>query len=382
MRLRGRDLNSALGRKVAVWSYQDQQVWETFPMLAKLRFDKAYLEFQSKMYAYKPRLQMLGQVESYSCLLPYNIRQIHFGPDKADWPRVILNYDFTPDQICELVQKGLYEPGFSPPDLFEDEETFLEVPVETEVMLLKPESEQDVPLVFLALRKGGMIETDFEQSGYDLSREFQSHTQRKTLEMDYEAMSFDDFEAKMIQWGREAELEAQSQPETLTPEAEQELQEDLSKKDFERTVKLEADAILDRIMKAKSKLISFPGKKGKEEEALEAEPLEAIPKETLDFDEDEETVDDLPLVETRSIKAWDDERKDFLKEEAKKEPKIESKRELKKEPKSETKPKVNVEPKPESKLQPKPEPEDDLTYLREEDLEETLDLDSDFEPDF
>lgn len=167
-----RELNSVAGSDLA--RLDDTQVarFDNVPMNATIVTDSAFMAFRSpwdRDYPNRPYLHLMGQLRALKGTLPYGVNDAVY--DKKG-PRVDMFYEFTNDQLANLVKKGLYEKGFEVPDLIKNAE--LELPVSCNVAVVKPNSEVQFPLVFAHVDGLRDMTLTNQNSGYNLETYFEN----------------------------------------------------------------------------------------------------------------------------------------------------------------------------------------------------------------
>lgn len=153
------------------------------PMSAVINTDTAFLAFRSpwdRDYPNRPYLHILGSLQQLNGTLPYNISSIY---TERNTTRVDAYYEFTNNQLSELVKKGLYERGFEVPEQIKESQ--LEVDVNCDLKIVKPDPDKniDFPIVFAQVNNLRNLQLNQENSGYDLAEYFE---QARVLDNSYQ----------------------------------------------------------------------------------------------------------------------------------------------------------------------------------------------------
>lgn len=80
-------------------------------------------------------------------------------------------YEFSDDELSDMVKKGMYRRGFECPDIICESE--LEIPVYCELRVVEPQFEGDVPILFANIEDRHTISIDEQSSGYTFGDYFE-----------------------------------------------------------------------------------------------------------------------------------------------------------------------------------------------------------------
>lgn len=80
-------------------------------------------------------------------------------------------YEFSDDELADMVKKGMYHRGFECPDIIRESE--LEIPVYCELRVVEPQFEGDVPILFANIEDRHTISIDEQSSGYTFGDYFE-----------------------------------------------------------------------------------------------------------------------------------------------------------------------------------------------------------------
>lgn len=117
-----------------------------------------------------------------------------------DRPHVTYEYALTNDELATMCKAGLYDSGFSCPDIFFSN-TF-QLPLTCDCAALPPELESDVPLLFVNVNNKNNLQTSSVESGYDIASYFPQVKEpaiTRELMPDLEPEPEDDFEQQAEQ---------------------------------------------------------------------------------------------------------------------------------------------------------------------------------------
>lgn len=80
-------------------------------------------------------------------------------------------YEFSDDELADMVKKGMYHRGFECPGIIRESE--LEIPVYCELRVVEPQFEGDVPILFANIEDRHTISIDEQSSGYTFGDYFE-----------------------------------------------------------------------------------------------------------------------------------------------------------------------------------------------------------------
>ncbi len=141
---------------------------------AVVHVDQAYLGHHGPEQNYRPYLRLAGEMRSLvpAERLPGDVHELAARPTLG--PTFDVFYEFTDDQLGEMVKKGYFSRDFNVPPMVSN--TTYELPVMASVLVLEPYDREagDVPLVFVDVHNKNSLVLDLESSGYDLQEYFES----------------------------------------------------------------------------------------------------------------------------------------------------------------------------------------------------------------
>lgn len=183
MKLPMQNLNSIFASNIQHMDDNEIDDLKNVPMSAVINTETAFLAFRSpwdRDYPNRPYLHILGSLQQLNGTLPYDITGIY---TQHNTTRVDAFYEFTNDQLSDLVKKGLYERGFEVPEQIKESQ--LEVDVNCNFKIIKPDKARNVdfPIVFAQVNNLRNLQLTQENSGYDLAEYFEK---AKTLDHSYQ----------------------------------------------------------------------------------------------------------------------------------------------------------------------------------------------------
>lgn len=183
MKLPMQNLNSIFASNIQHMDDNEIDDLKNVPMSAVINTETAFLAFRSpwdRDYPNRPYLHILGSLQQLNGTLPYDITGIY---TQHNTTRVDAFYEFTNDQLSDLVKKGLYERGFEVPEQIKESQ--LEVDVNCDFKIIKPDKNRNVdfPIVFAQVNNLRNLQLTQENSGYDLAEYFEK---AKTLDHSYQ----------------------------------------------------------------------------------------------------------------------------------------------------------------------------------------------------
>lgn len=140
-----------------------------------IQSDNAFLEFYDRYddkYPNRPYLHITGKCKSVQCKsLPYDITEVVLLSDNQIQSEIY--YDFSDSEIADLAAKGLFNKGFQCPRIFYNNE--YEMPVDIKVTMVKPQGDNEVPIVFVDIKNAGNIAVNSDSCGYVFADYFEQH---------------------------------------------------------------------------------------------------------------------------------------------------------------------------------------------------------------
>lgn len=146
---------------------------------------------------FRPYLHMQGKTDLVAGDFPYGIKNLTLETSKAR--TLDFYYEFSDQELADLVLKGLYRPGFVPPEALYTH--VLELPVTAEVLFI--EAEGELPLAFVDILNPRNLEINESLSGYKLGDYFEAV--ELPDEKVYEALQFGELEDELFEDSQEAE---------------------------------------------------------------------------------------------------------------------------------------------------------------------------------
>ena len=140
----------------------------------KVFVDTLYFTNHGSRSNYRPVLHVRGRLVG---LTPYGSSEIAYGVTEIDFDQmdggattVDAFYEFTDEQLVDLVQKGFFNEGFEPPSDLLNQVWLL--PAHYEGVVIAPRNDQEAPLAFIdVIDRDGLV-VDAVTSGLDLSDYF------------------------------------------------------------------------------------------------------------------------------------------------------------------------------------------------------------------
>lgn len=147
---------------------------EDAPSEIAVEVDALDLLHHGPKQGYRPYLHLSGELRAVRCAerLPHGISEISFPPGGGE--RVEAYYEFTNQQLTELVAKGYFTEAFQVPEEVTGIEW--ELPAKVDAIVLSPDEEGQIPVVFTGVRDIASLSIDAESSGYDLAEYFADYS--------------------------------------------------------------------------------------------------------------------------------------------------------------------------------------------------------------
>lgn len=170
VKLAGFSASSSLVRRLVASTPQGMVEMASVPMLAYFVVDSVELEFVGARHI--PMMQFHGTLDR---LVPTNVDEMPYRISEISFPKeetvpVVGDYPFTNEQISNLVSKGLYLDGFTPPAQWIG--LPFEVDAAVDLHIMPPAATGLPPLVIADLAPMRTLDMREEVSGYELTQYF------------------------------------------------------------------------------------------------------------------------------------------------------------------------------------------------------------------
>lgn len=211
MRTPGQTVDSPDFGAVRGISSQDREEVKDLPCYGDITVTNAYMAANSwydRENPGRPYMHLVGECDSIRGDMPYGVSELTFENTKGI--PVDFIYEFTNDELANLVQKGLYSRGFACPDILY--QSVMEMPITCDLTVVRPQMSGDIPIIFADIKNKDHILTNSEQSQYDITSYFEEPRQM-SADDDY---GFNDIQLDsddMFNKQQVAEQVEQAQPE-------------------------------------------------------------------------------------------------------------------------------------------------------------------------
>lgn len=157
-------------------SSQDREEVKDLPCYGDITVTNAYMGANSwydRDNPGRPYMHLVGECDSIRGDMPYGVSELTFENSKGI--PVDFIYEFTNDELANLVQKGLYSRGFACPDILY--QSVMEMPITCDLTVVRPQMSGDIPIIFADIKNKDHILTNSEQSQYDITSYFEEPRQ-------------------------------------------------------------------------------------------------------------------------------------------------------------------------------------------------------------
>lgn len=110
----------------------------------------------------RPYMCIIGECRSIKGRLPYEVTELTFEEGKGI--DVDIYYEFSDDELANMVKKGLFKPGFKCPE--EMYSNVLEMPITCNFTVVAPQTDANVPILFADIADKQHIVTNSKDCGY------------------------------------------------------------------------------------------------------------------------------------------------------------------------------------------------------------------------
>lgn len=168
-------MNSHACREMTRRYAENTQVEQGLPALMTLRVSNAFIEWGGPRTKYRPRIAMQGKPERFEGEFPAGIRVCRI-PEADDYPTLTYFYEFTRANLAELAAKGIFEDGFSVPQVLRQNTLELPCLCDMTVIQLPPEEGDDgpvaqPPMAFIRVQDGSRPDEPNTLTCYDKDAE-------------------------------------------------------------------------------------------------------------------------------------------------------------------------------------------------------------------
>lgn len=178
LQIQGKSYEDHLYRVSKRWSDDDKIIERNVPCEADIFVTDAELRFRNETDVdnpNRPYLFLSGRCQGINCGLPFGIDTV--GLTENNTIPTDFYYEFTDEELSSMVLKGMYRSGFKCPDIFFDNNFTL--PVNCDFEILPPQSEEDVPVVFVNVNDSHNMSISAETTGYTLGDYFEEYEEQQ-----------------------------------------------------------------------------------------------------------------------------------------------------------------------------------------------------------
>lgn len=164
------DLNSAQAFDLSRLDNDQVDYYRGVPMVANAEISNAFLAFRSPydvQHPNRPYLHLMGHLHDVEGNMPYNITK--FVPKRRPYSDII--YEFSNNELANLVDKGLYERDFKVPDKLTTAK--LKIPVTCDFALVKPDKEANTVLVYGEIKNAENLAISSKNTDYVFANDFE-----------------------------------------------------------------------------------------------------------------------------------------------------------------------------------------------------------------
>lgn len=145
--------------------------------------------WQDKENPGRPYMHIMGECREIKGVMPYGVTELTFEEGKGI--PVDIFYEFSDDELSDMVKKGLFKPGFKCPE--EMYTNVLEMPLTCNFTAVAPQPGSDVPILFADIANKQYIVTNSDDCGYTFGDYFKEAV---TPEVEDEFLDFTNVEVE------------------------------------------------------------------------------------------------------------------------------------------------------------------------------------------
>ena len=248
---------------------------------------KAYIEQGTQKEHHRPYLVLNGIVTGIAGNFPQNVTEVRFD-DPHNHVQVSYQYQFTNEELASMCQKGLFDDGFTVPEIFTKNKGFL-LPMQCDCFTVK---NTEVPLLFVSVQSPFNLEIDSKSCGYVLGDYFEQAVVRENefVDEDVASVQFSDEESLFTSKKPEAEKEAPvEEPKRELSEEEQILSEAFT------NIETRVDKKVLEWKSPDSSKEDEPDAESESEEPVSAEEPEPSEDDMVSGEDEEWVAEDFPI---------------------------------------------------------------------------------------
>lgn len=192
MKTPGQTINSPYFGAIREMSDDSHSSMEGVPCEGNIHVSNVFLGANSwldKKNPGRPYMHIMGECREIKGMMPYGVTELTFEEGKGI--SVDIFYEFTDDELSDMVKKGLFKPGFKCPE--EMYTNVLEMPITCNFTAVAPQPGSDVPILFADVANKQYIVTNSEDCGYTFGDYFKEAVAPKVED---EFLDFADVEVK------------------------------------------------------------------------------------------------------------------------------------------------------------------------------------------
>lgn len=165
------DLDSVQALDLGLLNQDQIEHYNGVPMVGEIETQSVFMGFRSPydaMHPNRPYLHLMGYLNNLTGQLPHGLTQLI----PAQKPYADLIYEFSNEELANLVTKGLYERDFKVPDKLTHAK--LKVPVSCDFSLVKPDNKQEnkALIVFGRMHDLNDLEISSQNTDYIFANDF------------------------------------------------------------------------------------------------------------------------------------------------------------------------------------------------------------------
>ena len=130
------------------------------------------MDYADKLGHCRPYLRLTGEVRSLKGNFINGVTEMEFI-SAYGCPKVEYKYNFTDEELSDLAKKGMFNSNYPVPDLFTNNE--FQLPISCDVASVK---NAETPIMFIDINDPFLLETNSEQSGYNITKYFEPLDER------------------------------------------------------------------------------------------------------------------------------------------------------------------------------------------------------------
>lgn len=192
MKTRGLTMDDHLSQVAEQKDLLDGEVYESVPCEGLVNVKSAFMAYRSEydaVHPNRPYMHIIGECYELTGDMPYGVTTLSFDEDGSI--PVDLMYEFSDDELANMVHKGLYEPGFDVPNILLEQDELI-MPFDCRFAVIPPSEEigREFPIIFANIDNRRSVVVSTETCGYVMGDYFEEPSLDQFMQTSFDIDSF------------------------------------------------------------------------------------------------------------------------------------------------------------------------------------------------